>query len=132
MSRLASLALLAAVALPLVVGCQFLVFKICIKNDTSFYLDEVAIKEAGAPTYPPSAVDPIAPDSSDVIGGISAGEYDIRATFDAESANRSTVVACEAVIELTNVEIESTNLCVTFAEQDEGCVEIYYTLDYVL
>lgn len=42
--RIASLAILAAVALPLVVGCQFLVFKVCVKNDTEFWLDEFASK----------------------------------------------------------------------------------------
>ena len=66
-SRLASLALLAAVALPLAVGCQFLVFKICVKNDTAYFLDEVAIKDAGEPTYPPAALSDIAPGGDDVI-----------------------------------------------------------------
>jgi len=129
-SRLASLALLAAVALPLAVGCQFLVFKICVKNDTAYYLDEVAVKTAGEPTYPPAALSEIAPGDDDVIGGIQAGAYDVRATFDVADDN-----VCESVLELTEIEIENTNLCITFDETSEAkgeCIEIYATLDYVI
>lgn len=126
-SRLASLALLAAVALPLAVGCQFLVYKICVKNETSYYLEELAIKTAGEPTYPPSAIEEVAPDGSDVVGGIRSGSYDIRATFDVADDN-----VCESVLELLEVEIDSTNLCITYSELDDECIEIYATLDYVL
>ncbi|HRI87365.1 MAG TPA: hypothetical protein PLJ47_14210 [Candidatus Hydrogenedentes bacterium] len=131
-SRIASLALLAAVALPLAVGCQFLVFKICVKNDTSYYLDEVAIKTAGEPTYPPATIGEVAPGGSDVIGGVSAGAYDVRATFDVADDD-----VCESVLELTGIEIENTNLCITYDEvsapaKGDGCTEIYATLDYVI
>ena len=130
-SRLASLALLAAVALPLAVGCQFLVFKICIKNDTAYFLDEIAVKDSGEPTYPPASLSDIAPGGNDVIGGVSAGTYDVRATFDVADEE-----VCESILELTEIEIENTNLCITYDETSApskgGCVEIYATLDYVL
>ena len=103
-SRLASLALLAAVALPLAVGCQFLVFKICIKNDTAYFLDEIAVKDSGEPTYPPASLSDIAPGGNDVIGGVSAGTYDVRATFDVADEE-----VCESILELTEIEIENTN-----------------------
>ncbi|MDZ4861374.1 MAG: hypothetical protein SGI88_20565 [Candidatus Hydrogenedentes bacterium] len=131
-SRLASLALLAAVALPLAVGCQFLVFKICVKNDTAYFLDEFAVKSAGEPTYPPASMSEVAPGGNDVVGGIQAGSYDVRATFDvADDEN-----VCESILELTDIEIENTNLCITYDEENsakgEDCIEIYATLDYVL
>ncbi|HRI87363.1 MAG TPA: hypothetical protein PLJ47_14220 [Candidatus Hydrogenedentes bacterium] len=131
--RIATLALLAAVALPLAVGCQFLVFKICVKNDTTYFLDEVAIKSSGEPTYPPASLKDISPGGSDVVGGIGAGAYDVRASFDIADN-----VVCESVVELTGVEIENSNLCITYEQQpvefgkstcDE---EIYATLDYVI
>lgn len=131
-SRIASLALLAAVALPLVVGCQFLVFKICVKNDTPFYLDEWATKTAGAPTYPAGSLLIVAPGGSGHVGGYKAGSYDIRAIFDVSDPD-----ICEDVIELLGVELENSNLCVTYEVQDvvakgECSEEIYATLDYVL
>ena len=131
-SRIASLALLAAVALPLVVGCQFLVFKICVKNDTSYFIDEIAVKDAGEPTYLPASLSDIEPGGNGTIGGVHAGDYDIRATFDVADDD-----VCASIIELVNVEIETTNLCVTYDElaapaKGDGCIEIYATLDYVL
>jgi len=131
-SRIASLALLAAVALPLVVGCQFLVFKVCVKNDTDFYLDEFATKSAGAPTYPDGVIKDVAPGGSDSAGGYSAGSYDMRAKFDVSDSS-----VCEDTVELLEVEIENTNVCVTYEVQAigkiNGCTnEIYATVDYVL
>ena len=131
--RIASLALMAAVALPLVVGCQFLVFKICVKNETSYFLDELAIKDAGEATYPPASISNVAPGGNGAVGGVSAGAYDVRASFDVADG-----VVCEDVVELTGVEIESTNLCITYEQQalpakgDQCTEEIYATLDYVL
>ncbi|MCC6155233.1 MAG: hypothetical protein IT367_15810 [Candidatus Hydrogenedentes bacterium] len=131
-NRVASLALLAAVALPLVVGCQFLVFKVCVKNDTEFYLDEFTSKTAGALTYPAGPIKDLAPGGSDVDGGYSAGAYDFRATFDVSDDD-----ICEDVVELLGVEIENTNLCITYEVQStvakgECSEEIYATLDYVI
>ena len=132
-SRIASLALMAAVALPLVVGCQFLVFKICVKNETSYFLDELAIKDAGEATYPPASLSDIAPGGNGAVGGVSAGAYDVRASFDVADG-----IVCEDVVELTGVEIENTNLCITYEQQPlentkAACTdEIYATLDYVL
>ena len=131
-SRLASLALLAAVALPLVVGCQFLVFKICVKNETDFYLDEFATKTAGAATYPDGVIKVLAPGDSAAVGGYSAGSYDIRAKFDV-----SDDAVCDDTVELLGVDIENTNLCITYEvqaiEAKGSCSEeIYATLDYVL
>jgi len=129
--RIASLAIMAAVALPLVVGCQFLVFKICVKNQTEFYLDEFATKSAGAPTYPSGVINNVAPGGSGSAGGYSAGSYDLRAKFDVSDPN-----ICEDTVELLDVEIESTNVCVTYEVQDissKACSEeIYATVDYVL
>lgn len=125
--RLFSLALIIGVALPLVVGCQFLVFKICLKNNTNFYLEAFAIKEAGALTYPPSALsDEVAPGDQGVVRGVRNGTYDMRANFD--------VANCEGLssaVEITNVEINGTNLCIDFS-QSSSCSSIYVTLDYVL
>ncbi|NUM54532.1 MAG: hypothetical protein HUU46_12875 [Candidatus Hydrogenedentes bacterium] len=132
-SRIASLALLAAVALPLVVGCQFLVFKVCVKNNTEYYLEEFASKVAGAATYPDGAIKNLAPGSSDFDGGYGAGSYDFRASFDVSDDS-----ICEDVVEVLGVEIENTNLCITYEVQDivgkggECSEEIYATLDYVL
>lgn len=131
-SRLASLALLAAVALPLVVGCQFLVFKICVKNQTSFFLDELATKSAGALTYPPGVIKDVAPGGSASKGGYRNGSYDIRAKFDVSDSE-----ICEDTVELLDVEINNTNLCITYEVQDlntkgDCTQEIYATLDYVL
>ncbi len=131
--RIASLAILAAVALPLVVGCQFLVFKVCVKNDTEFWLDEFASKTAGGPTYDPAALELVAPGDSGVVGGYSAGFYDFRAIFDVSDDE-----VCEDTIEVLEVEIENTNLCITYEVQDipgkgDGCSEeIYASLDYVI
>ena len=133
-SRIASLALLAAVALPLVVGCQFLVFKICVKNDTAYFIDEIAVKDAGEPTYPPASLTDIEPGGNGTISGVSAGDYDIRATFDVADDD-----VCASIVELVNVEIDTTNLCITYDETSQPCeakgddvINIYATLDYVL
>jgi len=132
-ARIVSLAIMAAVALPLVVGCQFLVFKVCIKNLTDYYLDEFTSKSAGAPTYPAGAIKDVAPGGSGSEGGYRAGAYDFRAKFDVADN-----VVCEDTVELLGVEIVSTNLCITYEQQDiqfgkAGCTEeIYATVDYVL
>ena len=130
--RIASLAILAAVALPLVVGCQFLVFKICVKNETRFWLEDFATKSAGAPTYPPAVISNVAPGGSDNAGGYNAGSYDIIAEFDVQDES-----VCEDTLELLEVDIESTHLCITYEVRDivgkSTCdEEIYATLDYVL
>lgn len=130
--RIVSLAIMAAVALPLVVGCQFLVFKICVKNNTSYFLDEFAVKSAGANTYPPGVINDLAPDSNASAGGYKKGSYDLRAIFDVSDPS-----VCENVVELLGVEITNTNLCVTYEVQSivgkSTCdQEIYATLDYVL
>jgi len=130
--RIASLAIMAAVALPLVVGCQFLVFKVCVKNLTEFYLDEFTSKSAGAPTYPAGAIKDVAPGGSGSEGGYRAGSYDFRAKFDV-----SDDAVCEDTVELLDVAIASTNLCITYEVQDivtkSTCdQEIYATVDYVL
>lgn len=132
--RIASVAILAAVALPLVVGCQFLVFKVCVKNQTQYYLDEFASKTSGAPTYPAGVLTHIAPTGSGYAGGYSAGAYDFRAIFDVANAT-----VCEDTVELLGVEIENSNLCITYEVQsivpnkaDVCTEEIYATLDYVL
>ena len=130
--RVASLALLAAVALPLAIGCQFLVFKICIKNQTDYYLDEVAVKESGEPTYPPAILTDIAPGSTGDSGGYRAGSYDIRASFDVADDE-----VCEPIVEVTEIEIEGTHVCVTYEQQSlltkgECNDEIYATIEYVL
>ena len=130
--RIASLAVMAAVALPLVVGCQFLVFKVCVKNETDYYLDEFASKSAGDLTYPDGAIKNVAPGDSASEGGYTMGSYDFRAKFDISDES-----VCEDTVELLGVDIESTNLCITYEVQliavkstcDE---EIYATLDYVL
>ncbi|MDZ4861375.1 MAG: hypothetical protein SGI88_20570 [Candidatus Hydrogenedentes bacterium] len=130
--RFATLALLAAVALPLAIGCQFLVFKICVKNQTEYYLDEVAIKSAGDPTYPPAVIKDVAPGGSDAAGGYGAGSYDVRASFDVADG-----AVCEPIVEVTDIEIESTNVCITYEQESlltkSTCdEEIYATIDYVL
>ena len=131
--RIASLAILAAVALPLVVGCQFLVFKVCVKNDTEYWLDECASKSEGGPTYSPASLELLAPGDSGVVGGFSAGFYDFRAIFDISDES-----VCEDTVEVLDVEIENTNLCITYevqsiAEGKSTCdEEIYATLDYVI
>jgi hypothetical protein len=129
--RLASLALLAGVALPLVVGCQFLVYKICVKNDTPFYLDELAIKSSGASTYPPSSINPVAPGGNATIKGVKAGGYDIRAEFDVAKSSGGSV--CSDVVVIEGLEIENTNVCITYGLlEQEGCDEIYAEIDYVI
>ena len=130
--RIASLAIMAAVALPLVVGCQFLVFKVCVKNNTDYYLTGFASKSAGAPTYPASAISDVAPGGSGSTGGYTAGAYDFRAKFDvADDA------VCEDTVELLGVEIQNTNICISYEVQaipgKGSCTdEIYATVDYVL
>ena len=130
--RIASLAIMAAVALPLVVGCQFLVFKVCVKNNTAYFLDEFASKEAGALTYPDGVIKVLAPGDNASSGGYSAGSYDFRAIFDVSDSD-----ICDDTVELLGVDIESTHLCITYEVQSisdkGGCSEeIYATLDYVL
>jgi hypothetical protein len=127
--RLLSLALIIGVALPLVVGCQFLVFKICLKNNTNFYLEAFAIKEAGALTYPPSALsDEVPPGGEGVVRGVTNGTYDMRADFDIADCDKGGL---SSSVEITNVEINGTNLCIEFS-QSSSCSAIYVTLDYVL
>lgn len=132
--RLASLAILAAVALPFVVGCQFLVFKICVKNQTEYYLDEFATKDAGAPTYPVGKIQNLAPGNTAHVRCYQNGFYDIRAIFDVSDPS-----ICDDTVELLGVEIDSSNLCITYEVQAietkgaSSCSEeIYATLDYVL
>ena len=132
--RIASLAIMAAVALPLVVGCQFLVFKVCVKNETAYYLDEFTSKEAGALTYPDGSIKDLEPGGSSHVGGYSAGSYDFRAKFDVSDSD-----ICDDTVELLGVDIESTNLCITYQvesivkQKADVCTEeIYATLDYVL
>ena len=130
--RIASLAIMAAVALPLVVGCQFLVFKVCVKNETDYYLDEFASKEAGALTYPDGVIKTLAPGDSANSGGYTMGSYDFRAKFDVSDSS-----VCDDTVELLGVDIESTHLCITYEVQSivgkSTCdQEIYATLDYVL
>lgn len=131
--RILSLAVMAAVAVPLVVGCQFLVFKVCVKNKTSYWLDEFAAKSAGALTYPTGVIKNLAPGDSAASGGYRSGAYDFRAKFDVSDPE-----VCEDTVELLDVEIASTNLCITYEVQNitdkaDVCIkEIYATLDYVL
>ena len=130
--RLVAMAVMAAVALPLVVGCQFLVFKVCVKNETEYYLDEFASKSAGDLTYPDGVISSVAPGGSDSTGGYTMGSYNFRATFDVSDES-----VCENVVELLGVDIESTHLCITYEVQSivtkSTCdEEIYATLDYVL
>lgn len=129
--RILSLAIMAAVALPLVVGCQFLVFKICVKNHTEYFLDEFAVKSAGASTYPPGVINDLAPGANGSAGGYKKGSYDIRAKFDVAAGG-----VCSDTLELLDVEIANTNLCITYEVRDltdKACSgEIYATLDYVL
>ena len=128
--RLTSLALLAGVALPLVVGCQFLVYKICVKNDTPFYLDEFAIKSSGDPTYPPSALNPVAPGGNGTVKGVKAGSYDIRAKFDVAKGNGAV---CSDVVVIEGLEIENTNACITYGLlEQQGCDDIYAEIDFVI
>ena len=132
--RVVSLAIIAMVALPLVVGCQFLIFKVCVKNNTDYYLVGFASKSAGAATYPPAVLSDIAPGGSGSSGGYTAGSYDFRASFDVADD-----VVCEDTVELLGVEIQSTNLCIVYEVQPlvkpvkSTCTdEIYATVDYVL
>ena len=131
--RIATLALLAGVALPLVVGCPgllnaFIKLKICVKNETFLDLKEVNVVEAGAPSWGandlPDGI--VAPGGQAVIPNNSPGDYDIRAIFDdkEECVSNSTVI-------LTDVTLDTTNLCITF-DQVVECDDIYVTLDYVL
>ena len=131
--RIASLAIMAAVALPLVVGCQFLVFKVCVKNNTDYYLDGFAAKSAGAPTYPAAVIKDVAPGGSAASGGYTAGSYDFRAVFDVADG-----AVCDDTVELLGVEIQNTNVCISYEVQPleaskATCTdEIYATVDYVL
>ena len=130
--RIASLAIMAAVALPLVVGCQFLLFKVCVKNNTEYFLDEFASKEDGALTYPDGVIKVLSPGDSANVGGYGMGSYDFRAIFDVSDSD-----ICDDTVELLGVDIESTHLCITYEVQSieakgDCSEEIYATLDYVL
>jgi hypothetical protein len=132
--RIAVLALLAGVALPLMVGCPgllnaFIRLKICLKNDTFLDLAEVNVVKSGAPSWGPNDLpngERVLPGSEGVIPNNPPGDYDIRAIFDdkEECVENSTII-------LQGVELDTTNLCITF-DQIVSCDEIYVTLDYTL
>ncbi|MCL4694936.1 MAG: hypothetical protein KJ060_20785 [Candidatus Hydrogenedentes bacterium] len=132
--RIATLALLAGVALPLMVGCPgllnaFIRLKICLKNDTFLDLTEVNVVTSGSPSWGPNDLpggERVLPGGEGVIPNNSPGTYDIRAIFDdkEDCVENSTVI-------LSEVELDTTNLCITF-DQVVSCDEIYVTLDYTL
>lgn len=127
-----SLALLAAVGLPLVVGCQFLLLRICVKNDTPYFVDEFAVKASGELTYPDGDIKNLAPGGTATLRHVRAGSYDLRAKFDVADES-----VCEDTVELLGVELENTNLCVSYEVQSvinrgECDQEIYATLDYTI
>ncbi|GMV91575.1 MAG: hypothetical protein AMXMBFR82_13530 [Candidatus Hydrogenedentota bacterium] len=132
--RIATLALLAGVALPLMVGCPgllnaFIKLKICLKNDTFLDLTEVNVVTSGSPSWGPNDLpggERVLPGGEGVIPNNSPGTYDIRAIFDdkEDCVENSTVI-------LSEVELDTTNLCITF-DQVVSCDEIYVTLDYTL
>ncbi len=130
--KMLSLALLAAVGLPLVVGCQFLLLRICVKNDTPYFLDEFTVKASGDLTYPDGDLKNLPPGAAGTVRRLPAGTYDLRAQFDVADES-----VCEDTVELLSVELENTNLCVTYELQStinrgECDQEIYATLDYTL
>ena len=131
--RIATLALLAGVALPLMVGCPgllnaFIKLKICVKNDTYLDLKEVNVVAANAPSWGANDLPDgtVAPGDQGVIPNNSPGNYDIRAMFDdkEECVSNATIV-------MTDVELDTTNLCITF-DQLVACDDIYVTMDYTL
>ncbi len=131
--RFATLALLAGVALPLMVGCPallnaFIKLKICVKNDTFLNLDEVNVVDAGALSWGANDLPDgsVLPGGQAVIPNNAPGFYDVRAIFDdkEECVSNSTVV-------MTDVELDTTNLCITF-DQLVACEDIYPTVERVL
>ncbi|MCC6798431.1 MAG: hypothetical protein IT366_25175 [Candidatus Hydrogenedentes bacterium] len=127
-----SLVLLAAVGLPLVIGCQFLLLRICVQNETPYFLDEFTVKASGDLTYPDGELKNVPPGGTGTVRRLPAGSYDLRAQFDIADES-----VCEDTVEVLNVELENTNLCVIYEVQstinrsvcDE---EIYATLDYTI
>jgi hypothetical protein len=131
--RIATLVLLAGVALPLMVGCPallnaFIRLKICVLNNTFLDLTDVNVVESGAASWgandlPGNAR--ILPGGQAVIKNIAPGTYDIRTLFDdkEECGNDSVVV--------TDVDATTTNIIMTW-DQLSACSEVYLTLDFVL
>lgn len=131
--RFATLALLAGVALPLMVGCPgllnaFIKLKICVNNNTLLNLDEVNVVDSGALSWGPNALPDgaVLPGGKAVIPDNAPGTYDVRAIFDdkEECVENSTVV-------MTDLVLDTTNICITF-DQLAACDEIYPSAERVL
>jgi len=130
--RIATLALLAGVALPLMVGCPallnaFIRLKICVENQTFLDLVTFNVVSEGAPSWGPNDLaDRVLPGGDAVVSNLSPGDYDLRAIFDdkEECVENATYV-------MQGVELDTTNLCITF-EQISACSDIYGTFDYTL
>jgi len=126
---IATLALLAGVALPLLVGCPYFIkLKICLKNDTFLDLETANVVAANSPSWGPNDLPngTVFPGGRAAIPNNSAGLYDLRFIFDdkVDCVSNSTLV-------YSDVELDTTNLCITF-DQLTACDDIYVTFDYVL
>jgi hypothetical protein len=134
------MALLAGVAIPVLVGCNFLVYQFCIYNGTDFILKELNIVTAGSASWGPNDLNggtPLAPGASEDITGFAAGSYWVRAIFDVvdpcnngfcdksfQSINCGTNEVLVYSYDLPS--ITTANLCLDYLVQDvDKCLEIY-------
>jgi hypothetical protein len=136
-------ALLVGVAVPVLVGCNILVYQFCIFNGTDYILKELNIVKAGDASWGPNDLNsgtPLAAGASEDIKGFSAGSYWVRAIFDVvdplgSNLCSNTSKSYQVVSQGTNEvfvysydlpSITTANLCLDYLVQDiEKCLEIY-------
>ena len=130
--------LLIGLAVPVLVGCNFLVYQFCIYNGTSYILKELNIVEEGDASWGPNDLNggtPLAAGASQDITGFAAGSYWVRAIFDVVDpfGNGFCDKSFQTVSQDTNEvfvyeydldPITTANLCIDYLERTD-CTEIY-------
>ena len=105
-----------------------LILKICINNDTCLDLEQFNVADPSAPSWGPNLLDDeVNPGGNATVEGLSPGTYDIRAVFD----DKQDCVDNDVYV-LEGVELNTTNLCITFDQGVSCCADVYATLDYVI
>ncbi|GMW01860.1 MAG: hypothetical protein AMXMBFR84_29970 [Candidatus Hydrogenedentota bacterium] len=123
--------MLVAVALPLLAfQCPFLVFKICLKNNTNYDLISFFISPTSAASWGDNQIaSKVGAGSTGQIEGVSQGTYDFQANFD----DKDNVNTNDQIV-ISNQTVDTTNLCITFISNAAGAGHTYitYTVNRVL
>ena len=116
--------MLVAVALPILAfQCPFLVFKICLKNNTNYGLTEFNISSTTDASWGANQLaSAVGSGSTGQIEGVGQGTYDFRAVFDDKGD-----VNDNDEVTIKNQTVDTTNLCITFISNASGGGSTYIT-----